>query len=235
MKSIAGWLLLCCFSHPVIAQTETVVTVDISMIFIKGNRSETEEVMQGHLRCYKNYIVERIMKINMDKIKKPSDVKPPFFNDTSFYFINTVNNRYVHYDAFSANAKPSEPEGLLHKQLGIRMMPIFALDSASRIADTTISGIKYIRYYGVKERSGLAGSASSFTEITAYLLPVQNTSLYSYHRKTEQAAQGRFAWVEIRNDKMPTSYITIQFAYETREIPAQQLKVIDSWIARTKW
>lgn len=231
MKPVACWLLLCCISTPVLAQTETVITIDITMTFIAKNKLVEEDVIRGYLRCYKEYIIERVDTLDRSKIKKPADVKPPFLHDTSFYFINTGNQKFVHYTAFSAAAKPTAADDLEKKPLGIRMTGITLLDSASRITDTTIAGIKYIRYQELKERKSGPGKL----EVTAYLLPVQNTTPYSFHRKTELAVQGRIAWVQTKNLASPGSSTTTRFTYETRKIPSQHWKVMESWISRTKW
>ncbi|MRG44742.1 hypothetical protein GFS24_06435 [Chitinophaga sp. SYP-B3965] len=230
MKPIAFCCLLL-FGSQVRAQSETIITVDVSLSFMGRNKLLEKEVMQSYFRCYKEYIIERIFKMDMEKIKKPDDIKPPFYNDSSYYFINTALQKFVEFDAFAVSAKATSAQDLPLKKLGLLIKNAPTLDSASRIADTTMDDIKYIRYRAFKLRM----DGKTMREITAYLLPVPNTSSYSYHRKIESEAQGRFVWVDTRDVGSPHPSITVRLTYETREIPRKEWKVMDSWISRTKW
>ncbi|SIN74324.1 hypothetical protein [Chitinophaga niabensis] len=222
-------LFLCCFYQAAAAQSETVVTVEISVVYPVKDRWTGAPVADFYLRCYKEYIVERLLKIDFKKIKTPAELKPPFYNDTSYYFINTALQKYVPYKNFSAAALPdTAAQDLALKPLGIQMRHIAVMDSAVRIADTVIRDTSYIRYRCIKH------GPRKNTVITGYLLPVRNTSSYSYHRPTELAADGRFAWVETM-DKTDGHYYLTKFKYETREIPTGDLRIIRKWMEKKGW
>lgn len=224
-------LFLCCFYQTAAAQTETIVSYEMSMMYPMRDNWKSTPMFQGSLICYKEYIVECVPKTDLKKIKKPDDLKPPFYNDTSYYFINTTLQRYIPFSTFSAAAKPdTAAQNLAQKPLGILMRhpAIAALDSAVRIADTVIRDTNYIRYRCIKH-----GPVRN-TTITGYLLPVKNTSAYSYHRATEIAAGGRFAWVETM-DRSDGHYYVTRFKYEARAIPPRELKVIRNWADKVVW
>lgn len=217
-------LFLCCFYQTAIAQSETLITVDVNL----HRNAMKMNFTTFHLRCYQGYIFEMVPRIDTKKYIKPDDVKPPFYNDSSYNFVNTTLHKFVEFNAFTVSAKPTAAQDLSIKPLGIRIMEIPALDSAVRIADTSIRDINYIRYRGT--RDGKNGTRI----VTAYLLPGKNTTPYSYHRGTEQVAHSTIAWVEDMDPVTGAMYET-RFKYESRKIPAQDWKVMRSWIDRTAW
>lgn len=217
-------LFLCCFYQTAVAQSETLVTVDVNL----HRDAMKMHFTTFHLRCYKEYIFEMNPKIDTKKYLKPDDVKPPFFNDTSYGFINTALSQFVEFPAFTVSAKPTVAQELSQKSLGIRIMNIPALDSAVRIADTSIRDTTYIRYQGLRTLP------SKIRIVTAYLLPGENTSSYSYHQATEAAAKGRIVWVQDVDPATGATYET-RFKYENRKIPAQDWKVMRDWMEKTKW